>query len=141
MPIRTCRFYQYLGEPPTHPDRALAKAYHIDVMTLQDRGGPPAEACAVCLGEGRTVSVLAGGALADCLRCLGTGSIAPIPWTRSERRVLAELEKRWRHRYLGYDKRWLLRGTHAGRLPRELEREISTARERRKHPEWEDPKI
>lgn len=53
-------------------------------------------------------------------------------WTRSEKRSLQRLERRWKKRALGQDLRWALVGDKAGRLPRDQEAAVSP----KKHPAW-----
>lgn len=48
-------------------------------------------------------------------------------WGRNERTVLRRLAERWRKRMLGEDHRWLLAGTKAGRLPRDIEQALRPA--------------
>lgn len=48
-------------------------------------------------------------------------------WTRNERISLRRLERVWRRRMLGEDRRWMLVGTRAGRLEPALEEAVRPA--------------
>lgn len=56
-------------------------------------------------------------------------------WTRGEWAGLRRLERRWRARLDGQDRRWLLYGTRAGRLDRDVENALRPD----PHPEWARP--
>lgn len=56
-------------------------------------------------------------------------------WTRGEWAGLRRLERRWRARLDGQDKRWILFGTHAGRLDRDVEMALRPQAD----PDWVRP--
>lgn len=56
-------------------------------------------------------------------------------FSRSERQGLQRLERRWRRRADGKDRRWNLVGARAGRLYKELEAQTRPDPD----PAWEDP--
>lgn len=55
------------------------------------------------------------------------------PWTKTELVNLYRLARRWRHRAEGRDARWLLVGSHAGRLAAPVERALQPPPD----PAWE----
>lgn len=129
------RYYALLGHPPTEIDADKARSYHVEIMALLDVAGPPDVPCPACADRFGGQDAADYGGL--CEHCNGMGDLPQPPWTRSERAGLQRLEKRWRRRALGYDKRWLVAGLKIGRLPRETEDAIAP-RKRRPDPAWTD---
>jgi len=51
----------------------------------------------------------------------------PAKYTRAERGNLQRLERRWRARVTGADRRWVIYGAKAGRLPTAIEESLRAA--------------